>query len=379
MRRICAIVLLLVLAQTPAEGATITVMKDGSGDFTLLQPAADSAAPGDTILIGPGRWEEVTEFYFNSGVRRDAHLVVRVDNLTIMGTSNEDVVIGPTVLNDLGGYPVGIVISESIATTRIELLRVAQLRSGIYGLGDLFIESCVADSCMVGFYAVGSIDIRQSSAEDCSEDGIFVSSLAGTSAIDGCLLNNCAYGITLNRPRDRCDISGTTIEGGRVGIQFDQASGTLRTCELQGVQIVGVAISTGSSVEMTDCYLDDNERHINFTNSTLTGLRNRLGNFGLYGIWIETPGELLWNNNDFLYSSPYQVYVSGHFFQDPPHYDFTGNYWGTADAGIIADNIYDLNDDINVRAIIDFNPFAEQPVPAQSSSIGELKSQFRRH
>jgi hypothetical protein len=376
MRRICAIVLLLVLAQTPAEGATITVMKDGSGDFTLLQPAADSAAPGDTILIGPGRWLEVTPFFFNSGVRRDAHLVVRVDDLTIIGTSNEDVIIGPTVYNDLGGYPVGVVIAENVSTTRIETLRVENLRSGIYGLGNLSIESCIAASCEGGFEAEGPLSIVGSRAEFCSNDGIAI--LAGASRIEDCQLFSCKYGISLVRPNGRSDVASTTIEDCKVGIQFDQTLGTLRQCSIIDSEIVGVAVTTGASVEMTDNYLDQNAQHIDFGNSSsLLGIRNRLGQFSRYGIWIESPGSFLWNNNDFLYSAQYQVYVSQGFEQIPIHYDFTGNYWGTADAGIIADNIYDLNDDINVRAIIDFNPFAEQPVPVESSSMGEFKAQFR--
>jgi hypothetical protein len=38
-----------------ALGGTLTVRQDGAGDYTLIQPALDAAATGDTILVWPGR------------------------------------------------------------------------------------------------------------------------------------------------------------------------------------------------------------------------------------------------------------------------------------------------------------------------------------
>ena len=57
------LVLLALLAAAlvipPAAGAaTWRVERDGSGDYTTIQPAVDAAASGDTILIGPGQYTE---------------------------------------------------------------------------------------------------------------------------------------------------------------------------------------------------------------------------------------------------------------------------------------------------------------------------------
>src|SRR6056297_2632943 len=52
---------LMVLASL-APAATWTVERDGTGDFTVIQEAVDVAADGDTIRIGPGRYDEKTLF-----------------------------------------------------------------------------------------------------------------------------------------------------------------------------------------------------------------------------------------------------------------------------------------------------------------------------
>ena len=41
-----------------AHASTWHVERDGSGDFTTIQPAVDASAPGDTIHIGPGEYTE---------------------------------------------------------------------------------------------------------------------------------------------------------------------------------------------------------------------------------------------------------------------------------------------------------------------------------
>lgn len=41
-----------------ASARTWRVEKDGFGDYTTIQPAVDAAAPGDIVLIGPGRYLE---------------------------------------------------------------------------------------------------------------------------------------------------------------------------------------------------------------------------------------------------------------------------------------------------------------------------------
>ena len=57
--RICftSLAIFLLLAGY-AEAATWRVERDGSGDYTTIQPAINGAVHGDTILIGPGQYTE---------------------------------------------------------------------------------------------------------------------------------------------------------------------------------------------------------------------------------------------------------------------------------------------------------------------------------
>lgn len=52
-----SIMCLLAVGAGRAVATTWRVELDGSGDFSDIQPAVDAAASGDTILVGPGRFD----------------------------------------------------------------------------------------------------------------------------------------------------------------------------------------------------------------------------------------------------------------------------------------------------------------------------------
>ena len=60
-------VILLLLPQATLA-ATWHVEQDGSGDFDDIQPAVDAAAAGDTILIGPGHYDQARSVLLPVGV-----------------------------------------------------------------------------------------------------------------------------------------------------------------------------------------------------------------------------------------------------------------------------------------------------------------------
>jgi len=55
-RFIVGALLSLILFSPPGYGRSWRVEKDGSGDFAVIQNAVDAAAPGDTVVVGPGRY-----------------------------------------------------------------------------------------------------------------------------------------------------------------------------------------------------------------------------------------------------------------------------------------------------------------------------------
>ena len=102
--RVLFLVASLLLVADVAFGATITVRKDGTGNFTVIQQALDVAAAGDTVLIGPGEFlEHSTVRLPGSSVDIESYANVTVDNLTIIGAGADQTLVGPAVYSGVYG------------------------------------------------------------------------------------------------------------------------------------------------------------------------------------------------------------------------------------------------------------------------------------
>ncbi len=86
MKTISLIILLLLSVLLSAQ--TITVKQDGTGDFTTIQAAVDSAQNGDTVLVWPGVYYENIEILSK---------YVTLGSLTL--TTGEDGYIFQTIIN----------------------------------------------------------------------------------------------------------------------------------------------------------------------------------------------------------------------------------------------------------------------------------------
>jgi len=63
MRRIILInLVLLLLTAGMANGKTVTVRLDGTGDYTTIQDAIDDSNDGDTVIVAPSRYVENIDF-----------------------------------------------------------------------------------------------------------------------------------------------------------------------------------------------------------------------------------------------------------------------------------------------------------------------------
>ena len=136
----------------PAHGAVWRVEQDGSGQFTTLQPAVDAAASGDTILIGPGWYQDLHEVdHHGSPIWVSAYWMDGRD-LTFIGTSAEEVKIGPETYAPQNDGPQGI-YNESGAQQclgcgeRTFPLRIFILPSRA---GGSTVDSCHFESCRIG-------------------------------------------------------------------------------------------------------------------------------------------------------------------------------------------------------------------------------------
>jgi pectin methylesterase-like acyl-CoA thioesterase len=99
-----AVLVWLLLAGVPAlvapaaQAATIRVERDGSADFKTIQTALNHSTPGDTILIGPGRYTEYQTMRLPGwSWDVDVYAYVPVPEITLIGAGREETVIGPLV------------------------------------------------------------------------------------------------------------------------------------------------------------------------------------------------------------------------------------------------------------------------------------------
>jgi hypothetical protein len=117
-----AILLFAALQFGVAMAKTWTVERDGSGDFVVIQDAVFASSPGDTILLGPGRFPEHAPFQL--GVTNfDTYVGVNVNDLTIIGSGADDTIVGPTMPNIVGFEPRGFAFGVNVAKLRVEDLQ----------------------------------------------------------------------------------------------------------------------------------------------------------------------------------------------------------------------------------------------------------------
>ena len=120
--------------ETPAvqSARTITVALDGSGDFTSIQEAVDSAKKGDTVFLKPGRYQQ--DFTVHS---KDQIKIVGAgqDKVTLLGRDTivgvlhvgkwpygaTNIEISDMTINDHGGHAVGLFNGKGVLLKRLTI------------------------------------------------------------------------------------------------------------------------------------------------------------------------------------------------------------------------------------------------------------------
>ena len=124
----------LVWAEPPVASTprTITVALDGSGDFTSIQEAVDSAKKGDTVFLKPGRYQQDVTIHSKEQVKL---VGAGQDKVTLLG--REDVVgvlhvgkwpygatnieISDMTINEHGGHAVGLFNGRGVLLRRLTI------------------------------------------------------------------------------------------------------------------------------------------------------------------------------------------------------------------------------------------------------------------
>jgi len=133
-----------------AEPRTITVALDGSGDFTSIQEAVDSAKKGDTVFLKPGAYPQGLTIHSKEKIKL---IGAGVDKVTMLGREDlvgvlhvgkwpygaTDIEISGLTINEHGGHALGIFNGKGIT------LRNLHVKGMLFGqqVEDVRIEDCV--------------------------------------------------------------------------------------------------------------------------------------------------------------------------------------------------------------------------------------------
>jgi Right handed beta helix region len=375
-----AIVAAGVLIVPATEAATIRVAIDGSGDFTLVADGVLAAASGDTVTIGPGVYPEIRTFDTPGGLA-DFLAIVYVAELTIIGDGPDTVILGPeSPAANLELGPSGIATAVT-GNARIRGLTLRNLASGIEGVGNwIEVDNCRFLGNYFGVQAIltGFATVRNSEFIDNTQIGIIVfAARGGTGAlVEGCQFRNNR--IALDFQPAGCEVRDSTFEGGIVGVQVSFGGiGRVERCTFDGMLNIGVGIIGGSQGFVYDCtFLPTMAVNINLSGRLVGSGNELLG--GTFATVLTTYNSVVeFNNNHILNFGGHSVEASNGGSPPIRTQDFTNNYWGTTDTAQIDAWIHDLNDQpIGNYILVDYTPLAEQPIPVESTSFGELKARY---
>jgi len=356
---------------------------NGSGDFSDIQPAVDAAAVGDTIRIGPGRYDTFHPCVA-PGWTEDAIVSVTKDKLTFIGSGKDITIIGPVEYH--GGdiiNPKGFCSIDSYEGA-IKGMTIENVEDGVYWFeGRIDIEGCSIRGFDQGFIGL-SLLYANGSVLDCEFDY----SDAGTACYlpgvpDGFLIQNSAFrgwgwGVRVGTMATGIVISDCSFEGSYVGVQISQYSvGGLEGCRFDQVSYIGVSVSDDSNVTLDRIVIDGADIGVRVSSgSNVSGENVSVEATRSAGVLVLLQGLARFYNSHLLPAEGLAVSC----IEYPGDYqvlDMTGNYWGTTDRDSIAAMINDSNDDPEVHCTVEFEPFADGPVPTKKESLGGFRSMFR--
>jgi hypothetical protein len=381
--------LVLLLAAEAAIGATITVRKDGTGDYAVIQQALDVAAAGDTILIGPG------EYLDHSTVRLpgwnwdiEVYAYVTVDDLTIIGAGADQTFIGPAVYSGVyGTFTPEAMTYLNGASIRLSDLCLRNSWTGLDVKGTLYMDRCSIYDNRIGTWwhplgAGGWVKDTQFDAFSYTGGPIALDVGSGDMGSD-ILVDNCQFGRskTIVRGVDGCRFRNCDFANGKIALQICfTAYVYVESCRIASQSVAGVELTLGSNAV---CEISDSE--VAGAQSTLSNTqtggrfiveKSRLegGTFAILAAY-GGPGSCAIHNSDLIKSSGPAVYCGDS--EPAVVHDLRNNYWGTTRESDIQSWIIDSNDDPNIHATVLYTPFAGQSVPSETTTWGDLKALFR--
>ena len=377
----------LLLSPT-VQARTWRVARDGSGDFTAIQPAIDAASPGDTISIGAGVYTEYRTVRLPGwSWSIEIYVYATKDNLTLIGDGPESVIIGPETA-DFGDYdPKGIVAVQTCTHLRVEGIQARNMYNGIYFyLGHNEAKNCHFTGCGDGIslFADDGALIDSCRFESCPANGVIVWNPSDGVVIRDSYFWDCQLGIAMegatNVTVSNCEILGDgTIDNCRVGIQYaTYSTGTISNCSLHDCSFYGITALTHSEVLLVNNEINGGQVNLFLAGvSSVSGSNNEMDG-GTYAT-IVNDGRMLEMHGNHILNAGGRSILLRYGWESPPdqYLDLRNNFWGTTDGDQIAEWIWDGNDDPSIHGFVLYEPFASSQIGTEQQSWGRVKALYR--
>jgi len=369
-----------------AQARTWFVEKDGSGDFIVIQDALDAAASGDTVRIGPGRFEDFRQYTYPGGTPVIV-ANVQVANMTLIGAGQDATIIGPEVYD--GPYPdpppVGIAhIGQSLdGNLSVSGLSIENVWHGVYveDAGTFAVSNCGFSGGLYGINGSTSY-----SATDCSFDnmkrGVIGYPPAQNVDVIRCRFGPMSTSAVYFNAMINGNVEDCVLEGGdswAVGVQFEGGGGQVLRTEIRGFAF-GIGLSSPQSPIIRDCHVDASYQCIKSDSEAFIAENNIFqgGSSAVFYLYTGGYSHTLRNNHILKGTGPV-VKIVNHNGPAEYHLDMRDNYWGTTVADSIASWIIDgrIPQFPPLECIVDFEPFSDVPLPSEKSSMSGFKALYR--
>jgi len=374
----------LAIAQSTSAN-TIRVERDGTGDYSVIQDAVDVAASGDTIMIGPGRYDE-GKIVTTPGWTEFVRVLVSQEDLTIIGAGAGQTIIGRNEPwnNSLHGTDKGIECGQWWGGQHlvVENIQFENMAHGVVAepTPDLIIRGCSFAGNKFAVYAYGgnSVSVQNSSFGEMGADGFCILSLSNEQTVVNSSQFSVGVGTVLGiQANGLVEVRGCEVTGGSFAGSFsgNQAL-TVSDCVFTNQARYGFSLRSNQNTMITDCVLSGQRMAVKIsgTSSQTEIHRMTITDVSLVSLGFDAVDEFIMTDCVLARGPEFTVWqYSPCNGADKEWYylDMQNNDWGTTDADTIASWIS------TCIATVDYIPYVGMPLAAEGVSWGSVKAMFR--
>jgi hypothetical protein len=320
---------------------TLRVEKDGSGDYVEIQAAVDDSAPGDTVLVGPGRYTRTSGRQLPGGYA-DSIVWILDWPLTLRGTDSTMVFLGPSHPDSIAvPEPVGLYVWGAFASgTRIEGMTFENLYDGVIASASVStVTGCAfRDNEQAGVVGIDIVDPAGMTVTSCS--------------FERSVPTFTDFGVLGIRSRSIHAADCRFLSHGIAVEQSAVLDGRVERCSFESGWL-GVQMDQGTTGE----------------------IRNRIEP-GLYEtVFLGGNATANLSGNAFHHGVGPTVHLDA-YLEGTSQLNLTGNWWGTTDRDSIDAWIWDGNDDPSIKAVVEYEPILDGPLAAERKSFSSFKARF---